>query len=991
MKNYFCARPMRRLLSLAVLLCVLAGLFGPTSAVKPVRAACTWGDIICEMQDAMKQLLDQYVTPLKAWVQLQSYKALYGIEYNIAHVAADFMWAISRVLTTASVGIGILNQWIAVNFFQPMIQMTSTTMKPIVGVFLFAALCVLGISYLLAAFIRLNVVSLRSVIVWWIAGGFFFSLGPSFYLSMRNLNQALSSVFQGSAVDVLKGQNPFQQLAGGDAQASNPIYAMTPLCSNFNGYLNSAKGVINGLDVSLSFQKADGYDVIGGGTKCLGGGDTLDLPRRWFDANGFFDAAKAPGSWPPMVTCPANANPCDYDGLVQVEVAKMQASVNLTFAGIMREWQSIPLGWFAVTEQLVGLCLICAQGLTFISFACAILFAFFRRTEPIAMAIVDQWLSLIVQSIVIALVQGMTLALYLAAAKSGSPLVTMAVSTAALVFMIILVVSGLKAVWSSFNKLFEAFGQASGGVFLSPGQAGGMVAGAAIAAGTGGASLAAGAVSAAGSVAGGVQALNSGATWAQAAGVTMGGSKALDGAAYHLAKLPGLRDTALGESASQYIEGASARQVGKSLLGAVPGVGGAASRLGGASLGAALLTDRNPDHAEAVVDENGKATWQQPMLQKSTEKRMSGLLSSPTWNPGTVSKTGRGGLPLHEANGTPVRKGDIPAEAADPQHGWGRGEVFTAASASQTTPTPNNPHSPNPLNSPPVSTSSNPNGVPGNPVTATNTLIPNASSSALPVQPPGVEGRLNVSGANPVAEIMGRTIDTLHGQNATTGQQGSNNEQVATAMAGVMGISPVQRDGKTVTPIEGRLNRYQMFADQALTMGLTGADSTQVLREAKANPDGHLLPDTRDRLIRQQHEERGESWADSVQHVQSLENSARMVPASITAYGTREMDVPPAETAGQPIRLSPAGSKNSTVIFTPAAPTAAAPPVFLSSIPPAQPPTASAQPIIFSPTPPASGTPPALDGMKAADKPDRPLATDATSAKSNPLQPETNQ
>jgi len=47
----------------------------------------------------------------------------------------------------------------------------------------------------------------------------------------------------------------------------------------------------------------------------------------------FFDTFKAPGSWPPMVTCPANANPCDYDGLVQIEVAKMQASVNLTFAG----------------------------------------------------------------------------------------------------------------------------------------------------------------------------------------------------------------------------------------------------------------------------------------------------------------------------------------------------------------------------------------------------------------------------------------------------------------------------------------------------------------------------------------------------------------------------------------------------------------------------------------------------------------------------------
>ena len=715
---------------------------------------------------------------------------------------------------------------------------------------------------------------------------------------------------------------------------------------------------------------------------------------------------KAPRSWPPIVTCPANTKPFDYDGLVQSEVAKMQAAVNLTFAGIMREWQSIPLGWFAVTEQLVGLCLICAQGLTFISFACAILFAFFRRTELIAMAIVDQWLSLIVQSIVIALVQGMTLALYLAAAKSGSPLVTMAVSTAALVFMVILVVSGLKAVWSSFNKLFEAFGQASGGVFLSPGQAGGMVAGAAVAAGTGGASLAAGAVSTAGSVAGGVQALNSGATWAQAAGVTMGGSKALDGAAYHLAKLPGLRDTALGEAANQYVEGASVRQAGKSLLGAVPGVGGAASRLGGASLGAALLTDRNPDHAEAVIDENGKATWQQPMLQKAAEKRMSSLLSSPTWSPGTVSKTGRGGLPLHEADGAPVRKGDIPGETADPQHGWGRGEVFTAVSPSQTTQPPNNPNSANAPNSPPntsAGTSNNPNGVPANPGTATSAFTQNVSNSASTANPSGVEGRLNVSGANPIAEIMGRTIDTLHGQNVTTGQQGANNEQVATAMAGVMGMSPIQRDGKTVTPIEGRLNRYQMFADQALTMGLTGADSTQVLREAKANPNGHLLPVTRDRLIRQQHEARGESWADSVQHVQSLENSARMVPASITAYGTRAMDAPPAETAGQPIRLSPADSKNSTVIFTPVAPvaappivlppapTAAAPPVILSPIQSTQPPTVPAQPIIFSPTPSSSGTPSALDGLKAADKPERPLAIDAAPAKPNPLQSEAKQ
>jgi len=115
------------------------------------------------------------------------------------------------------------------------------------------------------------------------------------------------------------------------------------------------------------------------------------------------------------------------------------------------------------------------------------------------------------------------------------------------------------------------------------------------------------------------------------------------------------------------------------------------------------------------------------------------------------------------------------------------------------------------------------------------------------------------------------------------------------------------------------------------------------------------------------------------------------------------MDAPPPETAGQPIRLSPAGSKNSTVIFTLTAseavppiilspsPTAAAPAVILPPVPPVPLPTVPAQPIVFSPTPPASGTPPALDGLKAADSPERPLATNATpSNKSNPLEPEVN-
>jgi hypothetical protein len=380
-----------KLLGFILVMVLLAGVFNPLS-VKPARADCTWGDIICDMQQAMQQLADQYVTPLKAWVQLQANKALYGLEYDISRIIAGFMWSISKILTTTGVGIGILNDWLAANFFQPMIQMTSSTMKPIVGVFMFAAMGVLGISYFLAAFIRLNVVSLKSVLVWWFAGALFFSVGPSFYLSMRQLHQALSSLFYASSLNTISTQNPFNSLAAGDPAASSPVYAMSPLCSNFTTLMAGSASNINGLDVALAFQKADGFDVVDAGVKCLGGGVALDVPRSWLAANGFFDAANAPDSWPAMVICPPAPAVCDYDTLVQAEVSNMQNAVNQTFAGIAREWQATPLTWFGIVEQLVALCLIIAQGLTFISFACAILFAFFQRTEPVAMAVVSQWL-----------------------------------------------------------------------------------------------------------------------------------------------------------------------------------------------------------------------------------------------------------------------------------------------------------------------------------------------------------------------------------------------------------------------------------------------------------------------------------------------------------------------------------------------------------------------------------------------------------------------
>jgi len=934
------------LLKLAAFISVIAlliGLFAP-SQVKSVRAECAWGDIICDMQQSMQQLIDNYVTPLKAWVQLQANKALYSLQYSLARTVASFMWGISKMLTTVGVGIGVLNEWIAQSFFTPMIQMTSDTMKPIVGIFLFAAMCILGISYFLAAFIRLNVVSLKSVVVWWFAGALFFSVGPSFYLSMRNLHQALNSLFYASSLKTLQGQNPFRNLSGGDPAVSNPVFKMAPLCSNFGAYIFGSGGNINGLDVALAFQKGDGFDVVNGGERCLGGGPALDVPRAWIGANGFFDSDKAPEGWLGMVSCPPTPAVCDYDGLVQAEVSRMQLSVNLGFAGIAREWQSMPLVWFAVVEQLVALCLIVAQGLTFISFACAILFAFFRRTEPVAWAVVDQWLSLLVQSVVIALMQGMTVALYIAAADSGSPLVTMAASLIALVMMGILLVSGLKAIWSAFNRLFEAFGQASGGVFVSPGRAGNAAVGTAVGAGSavisGGVSLAAGALSAGGAAVGGMQALGSGATWAQAAGVTFGGSKALDGAAYTIARLPGLRDTSLGVAADQYVEGASLRRVGDELLGAAPLAGGTLKRMGGASLGAALLTDRNPENAEAAVDEQGRGYWKQPLLRNSADNAVGALLSGPTWEPGQAAVVGRGGTPLQEADGSPVRKRDVADEAVNPLNGWGRGTSFTVNNdgdldetidadlkrdlrAERETKQGTSSSDGDRLNQTAQKLDEAGSTLRSSADAlkqAVQTQTQQMSAAGLRGAGDSVEGRLNVTGANNIAAVMGRTIDQLRAQNVTTGVDGASSARVGAAMADVMGITPVEHDGKPVQPIDGRLNRYQMFADQALRMGVSGEDAAHVMREVKANPDGHLTPDTRERLLRQQHEERGEAWNDSVIAVQTLEHAARITPSAISAYGERA--IPPnaqAQIASrEPIFLSPTvQGRPGAVIFTP--------------------------------------------------------------------------
>ncbi|MEP7285021.1 MAG: hypothetical protein ABI947_04550 [Chloroflexota bacterium] len=359
-----------------MILLVLMMIFSPLGTL-PVHAegpgpVDCHGDLLCELGQVIQNVATTIITPLQQWARFTAYAGLYGVLYSFALTAAQIMWSIAKALITVGVQIEVLADWIISHFFQPMISMTGQTFKPIVGIFFFVAMVLLGISYVLAALVKLNVVSPRNMILWWIAGAFFFSTGTSLYASMRNLSQALNGVFYAAALSTINGSpssgpnNPFGKMAADDS--SSDTHMPTP-CNNFSAYSPSAK--LGGADIAMAYLTADGFDVLKNGKQCMGGSIPATMPRSWYLEGGYFDALAAPETWRIGDTeCPTCLSLADQ---VDNQIKVMQQATNGGFSAVARLFQSVPLVWFAIVEQLISLCIIIAQGLTFISFACAIL------------------------------------------------------------------------------------------------------------------------------------------------------------------------------------------------------------------------------------------------------------------------------------------------------------------------------------------------------------------------------------------------------------------------------------------------------------------------------------------------------------------------------------------------------------------------------------------------------------------------------------------
>lgn len=411
--------------------------------------------------------------------------AVDGLWYGVLLLHAQLQWFLMRIFLVTGIVIDLVTEFLAQQAFAPLISQSNAQFGVAVSMSFTIAILVLGLSYLIAHLIRFNVVEFKSALTWYVGVALFFQLGPELYLAMNQLRSDINSFFYASALQSVNGgASPLTPLQQQLSSSDQPM--LTP-CDNF-GWLSGQTGSqvgsgVDGLDIGMAYLLATSRDVLGQAPPVIGNCTTVNpggypdtLPFRWYYSGGYFDQTLSPPTW-------------EF-----ISAEQQEQSLALAAAGQYRLIGVWPLLWLGLFEKIVYLLVSFAQGLSFISFGVAAIFAFFKRTEAIARSVVDLWIEIIVSSVVIALGQSLIVSLALAAAATQSPLASIGVGLLCAVMMLILLISAMKLVWNAATRIFGAISQASGGAMMTPqqimtGAAIGTV-GAAAAVATGGGALA---------------------------------------------------------------------------------------------------------------------------------------------------------------------------------------------------------------------------------------------------------------------------------------------------------------------------------------------------------------------------------------------------------------------------------------------------------------------------------------------------------------------
>lgn len=796
--------------------------------------------------------------------------------YNLLLSLAGMHWSIQRAFLMMGYTIELMNQWLVDYAFTPLIQQTNASLQLAVSLSFIVALLVLGITYLLAAFARMRVVEPKSAIAWYLAGALFFALGPQLYQGMTDFRRDLSQAFYGSTFSGL------QSTTGSAFDSLNTVdsadLGLISLCDNFGSYMPVWNPTIDGLDVALAYLRADGIDLMGYPSTPRDPACQAHTPDP---LTGLWTAGTVPWEWRRPGSFFANdRDPVFFTLMTELERAD---SINMASSAHGRLLTAWPLILFGVTEQLVYLLLTIAQGLTFISFGVAILFAFFKKTEVIARSIVDLWIELIIQTVVIALIQALVVTFFLRGTLSGNGIVVLGIGLICLIFMVIVLWSGLKAVWNSFNRLFNAFGQATGGAIASP-------AAAAVSAGAAVAGSAAAVSSIGSSATAGMSALMSGATPAQAAGLALGGVRPLADAARTIIRLPSLRGTAMGEAAEQFTEAAITRGIARD----VPLIGGAL----GPMIGAKLLTDYQPE--KAVYDDNGRLIGC-PMLVPAVGEGLESLTYPLGKRPRRRSAAESDLEWIEDENGelfpafTAVRRkrtgiftpvDAAPYEASMNEEMARERETYADDMRGEEM----EQHIAEVVQSATGRSGGKSEG--GSIDGAAGRL--EKSAEALERAAATMVGSLRISGSADISTVMGDVMRLLGGRGAS----GVDYLSAASLMARAIGVAPID-DGKP--PVRDNLARFGIFIDSAARLGLTPEQTEHVGREVKDSPERRIAADTRAELV-DASMLMGRSREDAEREVNRLEIAARLLPNEMLSHGA--VSVPPISITPE-VRVEP--------------------------------------------------------------------------------------
>src|SRR5690606_15941071 len=273
--------------------------------------------------------------------------------YNVIVLIAGVHWSLQKAVIMAGYTIKLINQWLIENAFVPIIAQTNDSLRLAVSYVFIIALLVLGLTYMLAALVRLDVVSPRSALTWYAAGLLFFTIGPSFYQGMNSFRLNIAQVMYVSVLDGLNDNaGDFSSLA----QVNSNDLDLGALCDQFDVYLPGATGPgpIDGLDIAMAYLRGHPQDVMGypqpvyspgcgiylmnpNSSTWAGAGGTSVVPMDWNMEGNYFDYTVSPSTWD------------------SVSGDERDAAVSRAGASQQRALTAWPLILFALVEQIVHL------------------------------------------------------------------------------------------------------------------------------------------------------------------------------------------------------------------------------------------------------------------------------------------------------------------------------------------------------------------------------------------------------------------------------------------------------------------------------------------------------------------------------------------------------------------------------------------------------------------------------------------------------------